>query len=279
VNGNAVAPTAQSTVLEFRVENVSPYTVQLIARTVDAGTIVKTLSFTPASVDLLWEATNSYTPRFYKGKPLVAHDGGMIVQAFPNLISNGSRIASSNLVYSWSINGKPALDKSGVGRDTLEFAGPLLYRNAEVTLDVESRDGSIRARRTIALAPAQPTILFYRESLLLGTQLVNPIGNTTRLGQDELIVRAEPYYFSDSNNVSAVEYEWNIDGRRIITVGDRNVVTLRRPEEGSGRSVVSLEIKHIGKLLQFGRNRFTALFDSQDNNAQNNVSETNFFGN
>lgn len=279
VNGETTATGDQPTTLNFVVTEPAPYRIQLIAQTIDSGTIIKNITITPASVDLLWEATNSYTPRQYRGKPLVAHDGGAIVQAYPNLQSNGSRIATGNLVYKWSINNKPVLDASGLGRDTLRFAGPLLYRNAEVTLDVESTDGSIRARRTITLTPAQPEILFYRENSLTGPSLLNPISNSMRLNQDELVVRAEPYYFSDINNESAVEYEWTIDGRRIITVGDRDVITLRRPEEGSGRSTISLEIKHIGKLLQFARNRFTALFDADDNDAVVNQGETNFFGN
>ena len=265
----------------IRIPNITArsYSVTLTARTSDLGSIVKTVSFTPASVELLWEATNSYIPDSYKGKALVAHDGGVIVQAFPELFSGSTQLDPRTLIYKWSVNDKPRLADSGVGKTTFEFGGPVLYRNAVVTLDVESPNGSIRARRSLSFAPTQPQIIFYRTNPLFGENLLSPIFGQMTLSADENVVRAEPYYFSDISNERVLEFDWEVDGRDVVTIGDRQAITLRRPEQGSGRSNVSLEIRHIGKILQFGRANFRALFDADTQDAERNRGDTNFFGN
>jgi len=257
------------------------HSLTIVVSTPDAGILSKTITIAPASVDLLWEATDSYTPKFYKGKALNAHDSGVIVQALPYFISpNGSQVNPKSLIYSWSVNDKPQQSASGFGKDSFVFPGPSLYRAAEVTVDVESPNSDYRARRTINLSAQAPKILFYEESPLFGQRLVNPVaGGSLELREDEVVVRAEPYFFSNVDNSSAVEYEWKIDERDIVTVGNRNLITLRKPEEGAGRSAVSLEIKHIGKLLQFARESFTALFEERSSTPEENAGDTNFFRN
>ena len=99
------------------------------------------------------------------------------------------------------------------------------------------------------------------------------------LTADENVVRAEPYYFSDISNERVLEFDWEVDGKDVVTIGDRQAITLRKPEQGSGRSNVSLEIRHIGKILQFGRANFRALFDADQQDAERNRGDTNFFGN
>lgn len=257
------------------------HTITITVSTQDAGVLTKTVSVAPASVELLWEPVNSHVPKFYKAKALNAHDSGVIVQALPYFIdSRGAQVNPKSLIYSWSVNNKPQQADSGFGRDTFAFEGPSLYRASEITVDVESPESDYRARRTINLSAQAPKILFYQEDPLFGQRLVNPVaGGIIDLLEDEVVVRAEPYFISDINNQTAVDYEWRIDGRDIVTVGDRNLVTLRKPDQGAGRSSVSLEIKHIGKLLQFARESFTALFEEREDTPETNAGDTNFFRN
>ncbi len=246
------------------------HTLVITAVTSDSGVISKTIGISPASVDLIWESTNSYIPTFYKGKALNAHEGEVVVQALPYFVDErGVQVNPKSLIYNWKVNNKPQLAKSGFGRDTFVFAGPTLYRASQITVDVESTQSDFRARRTITLQAQAPKILFYKQNPLYGERLLNPIsGGTIDLDQDEIIVRAEPYFFSDISDTRQVEYEWKIDGRDVVTVGDRNILTLRKPNEGAGRSSISLEIKHLPKLLQFARESFTARFQEGFNNGQ-----------
>ena len=283
LDGVEIAKAVGQTNISFTAGVVGKtHTISIIAVTSDAGTITKSVSFSPATVDLLWEAIDSYVPTLYKGKALNAHDSGVLVQALPYFInSQGQQVNPKSLIYTWKVNNKPQQSKSGFGKDTFSFAGPSLYRASEVSVDVESSDSDFRARRTINLSAQQPNILFYAQNPLLGERLVQPVsGGSIVLEEDEVVVRAEPFFFSDINNRQEVDYEWKVDGRDIVTVGDRDIITLRRPEVGSGKSQISLEIKHIGKLLQFARESFTALFeDRAGDDARQNAGDTNFFGN
>lgn len=282
LDGNEIEKGVGEIEVTFNVGSVGTvHSLQVIAQTPDNGTIVKTISISPASVDLLWEAVDSYTPKLYKGKAQNAHDSGVIILAMPYFIDkSGNQINPKSLVYNWKVNNKPQQGASGFGKDSFTFSGPSLYRDSFITVDVESPDNAYRARRSINLSAQSPKVLFYTQNPLYGERLLDPIaGGSLQLEEDELIIRAEPYFFSDINNSEVADYEWRIDGKKILTVGDRNLITLRRPEKGSGRSSVSLEIKHIGKLLQFARESFTALFEEREERASANSGDTNFFGN
>lgn len=260
----------------------SSHRVTVTAQTPGSGTVSKTVTITPANVDLLWQALDSYTPRFYKGKALNAHDSGVLIQAFPYFLdSTGNQINPDSLIYTWEVNNKVQQSASGFGKSSFVFPGPTLYRDAFVTVEVESPDNLYRARRSLNMQAQPPKLLFYPQSELLGERLAFPLaGNTLSLEQDEVIIRAEPYFFSDINSAADVEYDWRVDGRSIFTGADRNQLTLRRPDSGApaGRSVISLEIRHVGKLLQFAKESFTTIFDGGVESAEANVGETNFFG-
>ena len=271
LDGTELAKAVGQKEVSFTAGSIgTKHTLVITAVTADSGVISKTVTVSPATVDLIWESTNSHVPTFYKGKALNAHEGEVIVQALPYFVdARGAQVNPKSLVYNWKVNNKPQLPSSGFGRDTFRFAGPTLYRATEISVDVESTENDFRARRTITLRAQAPKILFYKQDPLFGKRLLNPIsGGTIDLDQDEIIVRAEPYFFSDLGDTRQVQYDWTIDGKEVVTVGDRNILTLRKPEQGEGRSSISLEIKHLPKLLQFARESFTARFQQGFQNGQ-----------
>ena len=284
LDGSEIAKQVGQKEISFTAGPIgTTHTLVITAVTADSGVISKTISISPATVDLIWESTNSYVPTFYKGKALNAHEGEVTVLALPYFVdARGAQVNPQSLVYNWKVNNKPQLAASGFGKDSFSFAGPTLYRATDISVDVESTNNDFRARRTITLRAQAPKILFYKQDPLLGEQLLNPIsGGTINLDQNEITVRAEPYFFSDISDTNQVAYDWKIDGRDVVTVGDRNVLTLRKPEEGEGRSVISLEIKHLPKLLQFARESFMARFQEGLNEGQRIFINTgeNVFGN
>ncbi len=257
--------------------------LKIVIETPASGTITKEVTIRPASVDLLWEAIDSYVPPLYKGKALNAHDSGVRVAALPYFVDGaGRQINPESLIYTWTVNKKVQQSASGFGKNTFSFPGPSLYRDSLVTVDVESPDGSWTARRSLNLEAQPPKILFYQKNPLFGIALLRPFDSgITTLTEDEMVVRAEPYFFSDITNRQDVDYDWRIDGKEILTIGNRNEINVRRPEVGSGRSSISLEIKHIRKILQFARNSFTMFFDDREPSEQpsENLGDVNFFGN
>ncbi len=246
----------------------------------DGGTLIREFDINVGQLDLIWEAIDSYTPTVYRGKALNGHESGVKVLALPYFLDkSGRQINPQNLIYTWTVNKKVQAAASGPGRDLSTFIGPSIYRDALVTVDVESSDGIYTARRSVNLKAQQPQVHFYVDEPLLGLLTQSVIsGSNIALARDEVVIKAVPFFMSNVRDTRAVEYDWRIDGKEIVTVGDRNQITLRKPEAGSARSVISLELRHIDKLLQFARQTFTATFTEREATTTDSIEEGNFFG-
>lgn len=254
------------------------HTLTLQIQTLEGQTVTRDILINPGQVDLLWEALDSYTPTLYRGKALNAHESGVEVLAMPYFLDqSGNQINPRGLIYTWTVNKKVQQSASGPGRDTFVFAGPSLYRDALVTVDVESVDRVYIGRRSLNLKAQSPKILFYINEPLRGLLTAYPITNTLDLVRDEMIVRAVPYFFSSVEDIQVSRFNWKIDGRNLVTTGDRKEINLRKPQTGSGRSNITLEINQTEKILQFAQGSFTALFTEKQEEV-NNTQDTNFFG-
>ena len=68
-----------------------------------ASAINKMLTINPSDIDLLWEAMDSYTPPFYKGKALPSTESQIKIVAYPNT-SGLSNTNQKNISYTWKNN-------------------------------------------------------------------------------------------------------------------------------------------------------------------------------
>lgn len=273
---------------ETEVEVVTPEvgsrsTLVVTIETFDKGTLTKTITLQPALVDLLYEANNSHTPTFYKGKKLPAHEGEVRVVAIPHFVDSlGRKLDPTGLVYTWKVGDINYPKKSGYGKDSFTFEGSPLYRTKTVSVEVESTDGTIRATRNIEIPAYDPVIRFYQEHPLWGLDLSQAIiaeRPVTLQGVPEVVVKSVPYFFSDADDLESTTYDWRMNGQRVETFNDRNIVNLRSPETGSGQARVSLKISHENKILQIAESLFTVIFEGRDaGSANENTSGTNFFG-
>src|SRR5690606_39124133 len=85
----------------------------------------KELRFAPSQIDLLWEATDAYTPPFYKGKALPIQQSELRVTAIPETFLIEPTDAP-NLVYYWDRNYSRDVAKSGFGKQSYSLtADPL----------------------------------------------------------------------------------------------------------------------------------------------------------
>lgn len=258
--------------------------VRVVIKTIDQGTVTKNISLTPSQVDLLFEATNSYVPPMYLGKKLPAHEGGVRVAAIPYLVnSNGQKLDPKSLVYTWKVDDQVQGDVSGYGRDTFEFKGSPYYKTRSVSVQVESVDQALVAERTIDIPAFDPVARFYVEHPLWGTDLSQAIiaEEPLLLEVPEMEIRSVPFFVSDSQSRSAVTYDWRMNGEKMNTFGDRDIINLRAPAEGEGQARIDLKITHNEKLLQIAQSVFTVVFGEEAvRRAQENTSSgnTNFFG-
>jgi len=84
-------------------------------QTSDGSFLNKKIIITPSDIDMLWEATDSYTPPFYKGKALNTSEGMLKIVALTN-----SR-DSAGLSYNWKLDDTNKPDSSGYKKNYYIF--------------------------------------------------------------------------------------------------------------------------------------------------------------
>lgn len=211
---------------------------------------IQSITLTPGEVDLVWEAVGSYAPPFYRGKALPSSESEIRVIALPNMKSGGTRLKAENLVYRWKRNQKTELGSSGYAKNSLSFKGGYEETLDRVEVTATTQDGAVGARGGAAIAISAPLIVFYEDRPLEGIHYEEALPARFTLGNEEMKVVAEPYFFS-SREKDALPFEWRMNGKR--TEGneeDKSSITLRTPVGGSGIAALFLSIVHPSKLMQ-----------------------------
>lgn len=218
----------------------------------------KTLIFRPVGLDILWEA-DTYAPPFYKGKALLSQESAIKITAFPEFIYNGEKISPASLIYDWEINSKKKTDMSGYGKRTISYKLSSFSREENIKVVVSSYNKTLIAEKRIKIETTPPKIIFYRENPLEGAQYNKALEKETDLYGGEISVRAEPYFFSNSN-LSRLSYQWKMNGDSMGTGERKNVVDFRAGEGITGSALVDLVIQNPISILQSASNNFKINF-------------------
>lgn len=226
------------------------------------GVVEKTMDITPTDVDLIWEAENSYTPPFYKGKALHSGWGDVRVTAIPHIYDeDGELINRNNLVYKWEYNGLVYGNDSGRGENS--FSVKAVPRNNNlVSVRVEKPSGDLVAYKSVTLPLASAELVLYRHDPLLGTDLSKALGDEYKLDEgNEITIKAVPYFYLQNTPASPdLEYDWEMNGDSITPAEFKDVVTFRRPEGVGGRANVTLEIDDTSRLFPSVDTRLEIIF-------------------
>src|SRR3989344_336700 len=160
INGREMSRGIGKKVFLFTMEGLG-VTINLngTISTIDGQSINKTIIITPTSVDMLWEAYDSYSPPFYKGKTLAGGQGYFKVVAMPNLTSKGVKISASNLSYVWSKDGDIQNSVSGWGKNYFTFKNSYLDRGNTVEVEVSDILGGANTSGTVILQTVKPEII------------------------------------------------------------------------------------------------------------------------
>lgn len=215
----------------------------------ERGIVERETTITPTEVDLIWEATNSYTPPLYRGKALNPGWGEIRAVAIPHAYSSsGQKHEASDLIYTWSYNGVVYGQDSGRGQTTFSFV--TTPRRNRITVEIETIDGERVARETLSVPVTEPELVFYPETPTRGMALARALPNTITLTERELAVSASPYYFLAANSrAPTLEYNWEINNEPATRLPRKNVVTLRQRESASGQANVSLEVTDSSRIF------------------------------
>lgn len=218
-------------------------------------------TFIPSVVDLIYEAI-SYTPPFYKGRALNPNQGVVIVVAIPNLVSTeGVKISTKNLIYSWKKDGKADQGASGLGKNTYTFSGGVPIRDSVIEVNVSSIDSSIFATKKVTVVNSSPKIIFYENSPIYGLMFNKAIKNSVNLLADEFSTVAVPYFFSAGYMTTPdLDYVWNFNGQNVSNQEPKNTFTVRQTMPGSGTANISLKINNNLRIFQYTDAGYTVNF-------------------
>lgn len=225
--------------------------------TSNGSTVTKSVSVRPQDVAIIAEPVSSVPP-LYPGKPLVPVEGNVRVVAVANIRGvNGKVIDPAALSYSWVVDATRIPSSSGIGRDTLLVASPLQYRSRDVSVTVQSQDGSVSGGSSLSLAPKEPSVLLYENDPLLGIRYDRAISGDYNIVDSEKTLYAAPYSFSTRKGGPVLK--WFLNG---VTAQTGNSITLRPTGSGAGSASLSLVASGEGAMratakmsLSFGEDK------------------------
>lgn len=235
--------------------------IKVIASTPN-GPVSAQQTFSASTVDILWQA-RSYTPLFYKGKALLPNSGDVTLVAIPQFSANGLKAGSQNYSYKWEKDGQVLGDVSGYGDDSITIQGSILVRPFTITVTVTASDGTSGTASTF-ISNQLPKVVLYEDNPLYGTLYNNALTSSYSLTNQEVHLRAVPYFFSTTafHTVSPLQFTWTISNGAPVTKSDENIV-LRQPEGTSGgQSGVAVSVQNPNRILQSDTANTTILFST-----------------
>ncbi|ETB64085.1 TPA: hypothetical protein DIC38_00800 [Candidatus Nomurabacteria bacterium] len=210
--------------------------------------ILKKISINPSEIELIWEAVDSYTPPFYKGKSFASREGKIKVVAIPN--TNTIKSGKGSVSYTWKYGEGENTDQnaSGYGKDYFIIKNKALNTKEYVKIIASSVDGKYNATKKIEIPLVNSKILFYKKSPTEGVLYSEAIKDDSYLEEDEITLVAEPYFFSIENPKSIV-YNWKVNNKSIDTPSKKTEVTLR-PASRGGYATIGLTMEDMSALFQ-----------------------------
>ncbi len=209
--------------------------------------INKRISISPSEIELLWEATNSYTPPFYKGKALPAKGGFIKAVAIPN--TDTIKSGKGSVSYTWKNNDEVISAASGYNKNSYIFKDNVFKDNELITVIASSVDSNYTAEKMIEVPTYMPKVVWYKRSPTDGVLYNKVINSETLFEENEMTIVAEPYFLNIKDKWEYFSYNWKINGDLINTPLKKTELTVR-PSSRGGYANISLVIEDVNSLLQ-----------------------------
>ncbi|RJQ33452.1 hypothetical protein C4568_04705 [Candidatus Parcubacteria bacterium] len=204
VNGTAVAANADGSI---DIQMGAAGEKKTIVATMGTQTVTRVVI--PATVDLLVEAT-SYTPPFFKGRPLASPGTNVRALAIPHL----GDITSNEITYTWRQNG--SVIAQGKGRSSITLSAPPLFGADTISVEARSADSTYVASASVRLPGIDPNATLYINHPLVGIEYYDAIESGAEISDTEVTFSAVPYFISAGGpSAQDLIYEWVINGRPV----------------------------------------------------------------
>ncbi len=205
----------------------------------------------PSVMVLLWQAKDSYTPPFYKGKALASPDSTVKVVALPEIRSSSGLVNPKNMTYLWKKDYTNNQDGSGYGKGSFSFVNDYLEDSNNIGVIASTVDQKYSSATNINIGMVKPKIVFYKNDPGLGTLWEQALADGHKILDKEILVAA-PYFISPNDlRIPFLTWDWSINDEIVSPPTSRkNTLPLMVQTGTTGTSKIRLEINHIGKIFE-----------------------------
>ncbi len=201
--------------------------VTVIIRNEKDGNVIyrKQIVSKPSGLDILWQATDSYTPPFYKGKALPSTESIVKIIALPTFQTGTQIVSPKNVIYNWKRNFEPVTAASGYGKNIISIKQSYLTDQERISVVANEPTEGGTAQASLLVKPFDPKIVFYRKDPLLGIDFHNGIDKEMQLSTDDTTLVAMPYFVSPKNILDPdLSYVWKLNDTEISTPAIKNQI-------------------------------------------------------
>jgi hypothetical protein len=192
---------------------------------------------------MLWEAVDSYTPPFYRGKALPTSESSIRVVALTH-----DAIRNNQYIYTWRKNSRVDQEQSGFGAQSYIAKNTFFESEYFIDVDVAGRQTPFQAQANLVVPRFDPEVRFSLRSI--AGERVPARNNAFRVADGAYTLRAEPYFFSTPFNANAIETQWFVQDDPVNDTNARSNTLLFAPPSESGFANIRAEINHRDRILQ-----------------------------
>ena len=215
------------------------------------GEIEKIIQINPSVTILLWQAIESHTPPFYRGKAMPTLGSEIKVVAMPEIQAGNTMVDPKNMTYAWrrDYSNEPA--GSGYGKNFFIYSDDWLEDGGTVEVAATTANGQSSSSASISIGTVEPQISFYKKDEVMGILWEQALqdGHLVKNGDT---VMAIPYFISPKNLYHPdLVFNWSINSRT-INLGSfrKNMIPLKVEEGMSGASNLRLDIESKSQFFQ-----------------------------
>ncbi|MBP6858160.1 MAG: hypothetical protein KBC11_03185 [Candidatus Pacebacteria bacterium] len=240
-NNTILASGLGKTTVSFTAPSASNTAVLSVTASSSNGTIQTNTIIRSASVDMIWEATDSYTPPFYKGKALPSVGARIKVAAIPSIT------APKSLSYKWQYNGDAITNQSGTNKNSLSIKTDVL--SSAENFSVAINNGGFSGTGNINVSLRDPNVVIYQKS----NGFIDYANGSLRdvyIDLPGVTLRAEPFNFSFTNSLDqSLSIGFKLSDQSYIGNNSIQELSITRPDQG-GQSSFSTTVTSIRERLQ-----------------------------
>lgn len=233
-----------------KIKNVS-----IVVVSVDGKTYRKSHVIRSNDISIAVEPISSVPP-LYRGMPEFSYMSQVKLVAMPEFYNSaGLRIDPKTMIYTWK-NGSNVLGKdSGFAKQSLVLTGDILFKQLDIEVLAQTRDGSLKASTFISIEPGSQEILFYEEDPLYGILYNRALTGQKKLTEQEIKVVGIPFFFSNTTDKI-----WSINNQQIPDLSGQSSIVLRSTGDKEGSTKIGYEIKNSKQILQTAKNVLEVYF-------------------